>query len=210
MSTQVLVVRHAQTYGNIEGRFCGHSETDLTPLGVAQARALGVRLSSTPLDAAYTSDLSRAALTATHALEGRDIQPVFDAALREMHYGEWEARVGTEIGAESPALMRDFFSCRIHSAPGGETLQDLRKRTTEAVLQAVDQHRGGTILIVSHGNAIMAMLAEFLRLPIEATWSFRCDNTSISRLHFSKSGRFTLLGYNDFAHAETLEEVTPV
>jgi len=206
MSTQVLVVRHGQTYGNIEGRFCGHSETDLTPLGIAQARALGLRLQSTPLDAAYSSDLSRAALTAGHALEGRDLAAVPDPDLREMHYGEWEARPGREVGAECPDLLRDFFTCRVHSAPGGESIQELRARTAAAVRRVAEAHRGGTVLVVSHGNAIMAMLAELLRLPIEATWSFRCDNTSISRLEFSKSGRFTLLGYNDFAHAEGIAE----
>lgn len=206
MSTQVLVVRHAQTYGNIEGRFCGHSETELTPLGIAQARALGVRLQSTHLDAAYTSDLSRASLTAAHALEGRDLTPILDPDLREMHYGDWESRPGREVGAEFPDLLRDFFTCRVHSAPGGETIQELRRRTAAAVRRVAEDHRGGAVLVVSHGNAIMAMLAELMGLPLEATWSFRCDNTSISRLEFSKSGRSTLLGYNDFVHAEGLAE----
>lgn len=206
MSTQVLVVRHAQTYGNIEGRFCGHSETELTPLGVAQARALGVRLQSITFDAAYSSDLSRAALTAGHALQGRSLSAILDPDLREMHYGEWESRPGREVGAEYPDLLRDFFTCRVHSAPGGETIQQLRRRTAAAVRRMAEAHRGGTVLVVSHGNAIMAMLAELLGLPIEATWSFRCDNTSISRLEFSKSGRFTLLGYNDFLHAEGIAE----
>jgi len=40
-SACVLVVRHGQTESNREGRFCGHSETPLTPLGIEQARALG-------------------------------------------------------------------------------------------------------------------------------------------------------------------------
>ncbi len=44
MPTTVFLVRHAETYGNIEGRFCGHSETELTPKGIEQARALGLRL----------------------------------------------------------------------------------------------------------------------------------------------------------------------
>ena len=70
----------------------------------------------------------------------------------------------------------------------------------------MEERRGGTVLIVSHGNAIMAMLAEFLQLPLEATWSFACDNASITKMQFSKSGRFTLTGYNDAAHIEGLAE----
>ncbi|MCC7088486.1 MAG: histidine phosphatase family protein, partial [Dehalococcoidia bacterium] len=51
MATEVIVVRHAETYGNIEGRFCGHSETELTPKGVLQAQALGRRLKGQHFDA---------------------------------------------------------------------------------------------------------------------------------------------------------------
>jgi broad specificity phosphatase PhoE len=206
MTTTVLVVRHGQTYGNIEGRFCGHSETDLTPLGIAQARALGRRLSDVSADAAFSSDLSRASETARHALSGRDpIQLVLDPRLREMHYGEWEARPGREIGQRQPDLLREFFQCKV-PAPGGETLEQLRARTAASVRDAVDAHRGGTVLVFSHGNAIMAMIAEFLRLPIAQTWSLAVDNTSIARMSFSKSGRFTLLSFNDAAHTHGLTE----
>lgn len=204
MTTRVIVVRHAQTYGNIEGRFCGHSETELTPLGVQQAQALGRRLKDAEIDAAYTSDLSRAAKTAEHALEHKPgLSAAPDPDLREMHYGEWEGLPGRELGEKHPELMREFFLGRLPGAPGGETLEELRRRTSEAVRRAVEGHRGGSVLVVSHGNAIMAMIAEFLRLPIEATWSFSCDNTSITRMQFSKSGRFTLFGYNDATHLET-------
>ncbi|MBI5948002.1 MAG: histidine phosphatase family protein [Chloroflexi bacterium] len=206
MTTRVFVVRHGQTYGNIEGRFCGHSETDLTPLGVAQARALGRRLAGTDFDGVYSSDLSRAVKTGEHALESLEAPPMqLDQRLREMYYGDWEARPGSEIGEAHPDLMRQFFLCRA-TAPNGEGFEAIRARTTEAVRDAVSTHRGGTVMVVSHGNAIMAMLAEFLALPIEATWSFAVDNTSLTRLQFSKSGRFTLLGFNDHAHIEGLAE----
>lgn len=207
MVTRVIVVRHGQTYGNLEGRFCGHSETELTPLGVRQAMALGARLRGSEIDAAYSSDLSRAAKTAAHVLEHRPgLQAAPDPGLREMHYGDWEGLPGRELHEKHPEQLRDFFQGRLQSAPGGETLQQLRERTSAAVRRAIEAHRGGSVLIVSHGNAIMAMLAEFLRLPIEATWSFACDNTSITRMQFSESGRFTLLSYNDATHIEGLKD----
>ena len=209
MTTSVVVVRHGQSYGNVEGLFCGHSETDLTPLGIAQARAAGRRLANVAFDAAYASDLSRASRTAHYVLEGRmGLQPTLDPDLREMHYGEWESRRGLEIGRETPDLLRDFFQARLHAAPGGETLQQVRARTTASVRRVVEAHKGGTVLVVSHGNAISAMLAEFLRLPIEGTWSFAVANTSITRMEFSKSGRFTLTGFNDAAHTHGLVEAT--
>ena len=208
MTTEVYLVRHGQTYGNIDQLFCGHSETDLTPLGIAQARAAGQRRAHVRFEAAYASDLSRAAKTAEYLLEGRpDLSPTLDPALREMHYGEWEARPATEIRAASPDLLREFFLCRGNGAPGGESVTQIRERTAGAVRRVAGAHPEGSVLVVSHGNAIMAMLAELLRLPTEATWSFAVDNTSITRLRFSKSGRPTLVSFNDAAHIEGLRAV---
>ena len=203
MPTTVFLVRHAETYGNIEGRFCGHSETELTPRGIAQAQALGRRLASQQFDAAYSSDLSRAHRTALYALEHHHspLDPVLDPGLREMHYGEWESLVGREIGARDPDLLREFFRCRV-PAPGGESVQQVRERVAEALRRRVAEHPDQTILVVSHGNAIMAMLAELLGIPHESSWSFAVTNTSITRLLFSKSGRMTLVGFNDHGHLE--------
>ncbi|MCZ2109387.1 MAG: histidine phosphatase family protein [Dehalococcoidia bacterium] len=204
-TTRVLLIRHGETYGNIEQRFCGHSETDLTPLGVAQARALGERLRSAEIDAAYASDLSRAAKTAEYALEHRpQLSPVLDPAFREMHYGEWESRPGPEIGKENPVLLADFFRGKVHGAPGGETVQQLRQRTAEGMRRVVAENRGASLMVVSHGNAIAAMLAELLDMPVESTWAFAVTNTSITRLQFSKSGRVTVVSVNDAAHTEGL------
>ncbi|MBK6318280.1 MAG: histidine phosphatase family protein [Dehalococcoidia bacterium] len=203
MPTTVFLVRHAETFGNIEGRFCGHSETELTPKGVEQAQALGRRLRGQRFDAAYSSDLSRAHRTALYALEhhAEPIEPVLDPGLREMHYGEWESLKGGEIGARDPDLLREFFRCKV-PAPGGESVEQVRARTAAALRRTVEAHPESTLLVVSHGNAIMAMIAELLNVPNESSWSFAVTNTSITRLIFSKRGRMTLAGFNDHSHLD--------
>ncbi|MFN0096163.1 MAG: histidine phosphatase family protein [Dehalococcoidia bacterium] len=199
MSTEIYLVRHGQTYGNIESRWCGHTDTPLTPLGVAQARAAGRRLAAIELTAAVSSDLSRAADTARHAIEGRDIPHALDPGLREMFYGEWEDRHGAEAQEQHPELLREFYYCR-QTLPGAEQFHEIRSRTKEAFWRAVEANRGGNILMVSHGNAMMALMAELLNLPIEATWSFTFENASLSRLHVSRSGRLTIHALNDSSH----------
>lgn len=176
-----------------------------SPRGIEQASALGLRLKGQEFDAAYSSDLSRAHRTAILALEHhhRPLVPVLDPGLREMHYGEWESLIGREIGAKDPDLLREFFRCKV-PAPGGESIQQVRERTAGALRRTVAAHPDETLLVVSHGNAIMAMIAELLAVPYESTWSFAVANTSITRLTFSKSGRMTLTGFNDHAHIESL------
>ncbi len=203
MSTRVIVLRHGQTYGNIEQLFCGHSETDLTPLGIAQARAAGRRLAGEPLDGAVASDLSRARKTAEYALVEAAGAPTLaiDPRLREMHYGDWEAHPAPTLVERYRDHMREFFACRRH-APNGETFTAIRERMSEAFHDAVRQHQGGTVLLVTHGNAIMALVAELLRMPIEATWSTHFDNCSLTRFVVSGSGRVTLTASNETGHLE--------
>lgn len=198
-TTDVYLIRHGETHANLDQLFCGHSETALTPLGIAQAKAAGRRLAGVEFAAAYASDLSRAADTARHALDGRDVPLTLEPRLREMFYGDWEALPGKQLEESHRDLMRDFFQCRA-PAPGGETVTELRARTSEAVRDIVARHRGSAVMVVSHGNAMMALMAELLGLPHEATWSFAFDNTSLTRLHFSKSNRLTLFGLNDTSH----------
>ena len=204
MSTEVLVIRHAQTFGNVEGLFCGHSETALTPLGIAQAKALGRRLAGVTIDAAISSDLSRATDTARHALANHAIEPAFDRRLREMHYGDWEAMPGKDLIERHPEMMQSFFRCEI-SAPGGESVEELRKRTSAAFHEAVETHRGKTVALVSHGNAIMALLAELLGMPAASTWAFALDNASLTRIQVAGSGRVTVRTMNDHSHIEGVE-----
>jgi broad specificity phosphatase PhoE len=205
MSTEILLVRHGQSVGNTLDLFCGHDDTPLTPLGMAQARALGRRLAKTQIDAVIASDLSRAADTARLATHGRGLALALDPRLREMHYGEWEALPGKALGEKHPELMRAFFRGEA-AAPGGETVAELRARTAPALLEIAEAHRGRTVMVVSHGNAMMAMVAELLALPLSATWAFTFENTSLTRLHVSKSNRLTVRSLNDAAHIEGLAE----
>ena len=61
---RIWLVRHGQTVWNEQGRFCGHTNIPLSPLGRRQARKLASQLQHRPITAIYSSDLSRARETA--------------------------------------------------------------------------------------------------------------------------------------------------
>jgi broad specificity phosphatase PhoE len=206
MSTDVYLLRHGQTEGNVGNRWCGHTDTPLTALGVAQARAAGRHLAEVPFAGAIASDLSRAADTARHALHGREIPLTLDARLREMYYGDWEDLPGAHVEKEQPELLRAFMKCEA-APPGGETVRAIRERTAAALHDAVSRHRGSPILVVSHGNAMMALMAELLGMPQSATWAFAFDNCSITRLYVGRSGRATVFSLNHTAHVQGLADV---
>jgi broad specificity phosphatase PhoE len=181
--TRILLARHGQTVSNREGRFCGHSETDLTELGRQQARALGERLARVTIDAAYTSDFSRAIETAALVLHARGITPRIDPGLRELHYGEWEMEKNGDVAKRYPAqyrLMRAEDPA--WHPPGGENIAMVRARTFAALRSIARAHQHQTVLIVAHGTAINCMLAEVLGMASSHTFRVAVDNCGLSEL----------------------------
>jgi broad specificity phosphatase PhoE len=179
--THIWIARHGQTVTNREGRFCGHSETDLTDLGRAQAAALGERLRATPLAAVYTSDYRRAIETAALAAAGRGLAPRVEPDLREVHYGEWELQKESEIRKSSPhqyRLMREEHPD--WRPPGGEQLGAVRERTARALRQIAREHAGQHVLVVSHGTAIACMLSEVLAMAPTHTLRLETANCGLS------------------------------
>ncbi len=89
---KIVFIRHGESVWNLENRFTGWTDVDLTPTGVEQARAAGAVLKQHgfDFDIAYTSMLQRATRTLWHCLDEmqRTWLPVVHAwRLNERHYG---------------------------------------------------------------------------------------------------------------------------
>ena len=89
---KLVLIRHGESTWNLENRFTGWTDVELTPTGVAQAREAGqlLKASGYDFDVAYTSVLQRAIWTLWHALDQMDRTwlPVDNAwQLNERHYG---------------------------------------------------------------------------------------------------------------------------
>jgi 2,3-bisphosphoglycerate-dependent phosphoglycerate mutase len=89
---KLVLIRHGESTWNLENRFTGWTDVELTDTGVAQARAAGALLKAEgyEFDVAYTSVLKRAVHTLNHCLDtmDRDWLPVVkDWRLNERHYG---------------------------------------------------------------------------------------------------------------------------
>jgi broad specificity phosphatase PhoE len=164
--TTLLLARHGETDWNRELRIQGSSDIALNELGRQQARALAEELADVPLDAIYSSDLSRAretaeAVAATHRLEIR-----FDPRLRERAFGSWEGLTREEIDALPEGSEHD-----------GENDEQIRSRVLEAVQAIADAHPGKQVLIVAHGGALNALWHHALGVHVE-----RWGNAAVYKL----------------------------
>ena len=89
---QLVLIRHGESTWNLENRFTGWTDVDLTPTGLAQAVAAGQLLKAEgfDFDLAYTSVLKRATRTLWHVLDEMDrtwLPVVHSWRLNERHYG---------------------------------------------------------------------------------------------------------------------------
>ena len=194
MSLRVLILRHGQIKANKEGRWHGSTDSALTWKGRRQAKRTGRFLAkhlAGSLSAVYASPLQRCRNTASFATRTwwpGEIQ-VHDG-LAEMGIGEWENMPFTDLAKEHNFVGRstqDPDFC----APGGESLNQVAKRTLEAFSQIRAHHTGNnsdetpspqTVMLVSHGVAMSVLLASLLYDDATKWNEFRLGNCSLTEL----------------------------
>ena len=138
-STHVILIRHGQSQGNAEGRFGGHTDTPLSPLGRRQAEATAKALASEKFDAVYASDLPRAIATATPLAQLTGAPLEITDALRERSVGVMEGLTFAEAAAQHPeqyqALLRRDFD---HVLLGGESYRQMLDRAAVKLDEAIE------------------------------------------------------------------------
>src|SRR5262249_40179161 len=188
-STWVYLARHGEVLHAAEGRFFGHTDVALSPVGVAQAAALGERLAAEPIEAVYASDLLRARKSATPLA----VAPATDAGglppPPRLAAGRWEGLTFPEIHAREPELcarwLADPFAMPF---PEGEGLADLRARVMPALRRVIERHAGQRIAIVAHGGTNRVILAEALGLPLANIFRLAQDYAAWSLIEYRGEG----------------------
>ena len=176
-STLVLV-RHGQSKWNLENRFTGWVDVDLTAKGEEEARSAGQRLMGLRFDQAFCSVLTRAKRTLDYILaEGShcDCPTTCDAALNERMYGDLQGLNKDEtvarFGAEQVRQWRRSYDI---PPPGGESLKDTADRVIpyyEACIAPL-LREGQNILVVAHGNSLRALVMALEGLSPEQILQF--------------------------------------
>lgn len=175
--TTFLFVRHGETDWNREGRFQGSRDIPLNVAGRQQARRLAARWNLGG-DLVLTSPLSRARETAellatTVGLELRGT----DERLVERHYGQGEGLTLAERKERFPDGV----------IPGIESPETIQKRAWAFLDAMTLEHPGRTLVVVSHGGFINAVLSVASRGEV-GTGKTLLGNASVSRVDYSASG----------------------
>ncbi|WP_406865311.1 histidine phosphatase family protein [Streptomyces sp. HUAS MG47] len=162
---RIVLWRHGQTAWNLERRFQGSTDIELTETGLAQARRAARLLAALKPDAIVASDLKRAAATAAElaALTGHTV--AHDSALRETYAGEWQGLTHDEITARFGEQYAAWKRGEPVRRGGGELETEVADRAAPVVREHAEKlPEDGTLVVVSHGGTIRTTIGRFLGL----------------------------------------------
>ena len=197
-------MRHGETDPNKAGRILGSSPAPLNSTGRAQARAIAHALTRDLPFTLYSSPLGRAMETArTIANALRRPVTVLDE-LAEVDCGDIEGLTVAEMRRKYPKLAREWMEdAATARPPGGETMVEVQTRTWRAVDRLRLRHNGETVVAVSHGFAILAIVSTLLGMRLQHFQRIRQDVGAFARLDFDGE-RPTLISANETWHLEGL------
>jgi broad specificity phosphatase PhoE len=166
--SRIILVRHGETVWHAENRYAGSTEVELTDRGRAQAEALARWAAHAKISRLYTSPKSRARATTGRVAAVLGLEPIIDARLRELHFGEGEGLTSQEMRQRFPEQYEAFRRDPVdHFLPGGENPREAIARG-RAALDEIAAATGppARALVVTHNTLIRLMLCDLLGIPI--------------------------------------------
>jgi 2,3-bisphosphoglycerate-dependent phosphoglycerate mutase len=198
--TQFIIVRHGQTQWNHRGIRQGHLDSDLTARGIAQAKALGIRLAREHFTTLYSSDLGRAVHTARIIAASTGHEIVTDARLRERHLGIFQGLDGDQIRAKFPEEHRLHRTVGPdYVIPEGESVRQQVARNVAYLTQIAPKHLGETIVVVTHGGVLSGLFRHTFSIPFDAPRRFEFTNAGLNVFNYEE-GNWFLQTWGDTSH----------
>ncbi|NNE65205.1 MAG: histidine phosphatase family protein [Pyrinomonadaceae bacterium] len=202
--TRLLLIRHGQSGGNVNGRFGGHSDTPLSELGCRQAEITADLLESVKIGAIYSSDLPRAVQTAEPLVARTGLELNKTSAFRERNVGVLEGLTFEESKERYPddyyALVKRDVN---HVITEGESYRELLSRGTGALEEILRTHMGKRIVVFSHTGMIcyltLYLIGAINRNTRQTPWLVT-SNCGINRFEIRGRRNIRVKALNDTRH----------
>ncbi len=234
---KLILLRHGQSQWNLEDKFTGWVDVDLTAEGEAQARKGGelIKAEGIQIDRCYTSVLTRAIRTSWLALAAAGqayVPEVKDWRLNERHYGGLTGLNKTETAAKHgeeqvkvwrrsydvpPPPMEaggpyDFSVDRRYAGlalPVTESLKTTLERVHPYWEAAIAPklRAGETLLVAAHGNSLRAIVKLLFGLTEEGIMGVEIPTGNPLVIGLDQDLKPTAVRYLDAARAQPLPQV---
>ena len=203
---KILIVIHGHSLGNEQNLITGLYDCDLSTTGYNQSKLLcDYIVKNLKVDAFYSSDLIRAVNTIKPAADALGLPINLEPDFRELGVGVWDGLLFDDIAKLYPEDFEAWTNKEPNFAPeGGETWENLIKRSTKRLSELAAQNDGKTIMISTHGGVIKVLLERFSGASQnDLEW---VSNASITELWY-KDGNFEIrkVSFDDYLGNLTTE-----
>ena len=159
---KIHLIRHGLTQENIDGLYCGRTDTSLCPDGKEQIKKMKEDYIYPQADFVFSSPLKRCLETAEIIYPG--IKPLVFDDLIEYNFGEFENQSAEKLHSSQPLFDRWLRGEPGVTPPFGESNEEFAKRVCECFVKICDGIlKAGTdnIAIITHGGVISTILSQF-------------------------------------------------
>jgi glucosyl-3-phosphoglycerate phosphatase len=193
---RLVLWRHGRTEWNVTGRFQGQLDPPLDEVGRAEVARAAPRLAAALPPAGtvvVSSDLSRAADTASALTDVLGVPLLLEPRLREHGMGCWEGLTRDEVAAQYPDQYTAWIAGRPVEGRGGENPADVGERALAAL---ADLPAAEVAVVVTHGGTVGRLVERLLALgPHQRRIFGPLDNCAWSELVVQGS-RWRLMRHN--------------
>lgn len=201
---KIHLVRHAETIWHSEDRYAGHTEIELTKIGIEQSDLLKDWSLSQNIEAIYTSALQRSILTARPTALALNLEPQKNSDFNEVNFGEIEGLTKIQFKSKYPELWHKFQQCPAKTKfPSGETGEEALQRALKSISNILSLNTYSEILVVSHGTLIRLLLTYLMLKDLNQYRELfpKIDNVgittiSLNDLNVNLDSSFKLYRYN--------------
>ena len=169
--SKLVLLRHGQSQWNLENRFTGWKDIELSENGILEAKESGrlIKEKKIPIDIVYSSGLKRAIDTAIIAMKEANYDHLFNngeliiiknIAVNERDYGDLtglnKQETAEKYGKEQVHIWRRSYDV---NPPGGESLKNVVERVKPYFENTMkkDLENRKNILLSAHGNSLRAL-----------------------------------------------------
>ncbi len=200
-TVRLYLVRHGETAGNTQMRYLGTSDEPLTANGMQQARQVAGALSQVPIHSIVSSPMRRAEKTAAAIRDACGVELRLDPRLAEGSFGSWEGLTRAEVlklGSRDAQMLARWESDPSFPPPGGESIENLQKRTVQLVEELRTEFPDSSVALISHVGPIKALIAAAMEIPLQASRRLFLDPCTISVVEWGAHPFLRL--FNSHAH----------
>lgn len=198
--TELVIVRHGETQGNVEQRLVNHLDSPLTEKGRWQAERIAQRMSLEPPQVMYSSNLGRALATAEPIAKACGIETIPCDQLQEYNNGLFAGLTWKEVEEKFPEAHRQYRGGDIDFAPpSGESRREFHQRVVSRLTDILSAHVGSRILVVGHGGTMSVAFRHAMGFPPGQASPARLPNASLNVFEIEDE-RWVLRTWGDTSH----------